>query len=95
MWESIDLLPTRRQLPFAMASPLFCVRHAGIFNRQMTMIIIEAEAQQLQPLPSSASIIIVLTVAENYFSKKRNALDYAVDLPLFIKILAKWRLNAA
>ncbi|WP_158237334.1 hypothetical protein [Aquimarina sp. MAR_2010_214] len=52
------------------------------------MIIIEAEAQQLQPLPSSASIIIVLTVAENYFSKKRNAVADVVGLPLFIKILA-------
>ncbi|WP_438426250.1 hypothetical protein [Aquimarina macrocephali] len=52
------------------------------------MIIIEAEAQQLQPLPSSASIIIVLTVAENYFNKKWNAVADVVGLPLFIKILA-------
>ena len=67
---------------------VFCVRHAGIFNRQIAMIIIEAEAQQLQPLPSSASIIIVLTHAENYFKKKWNAVADVVGLPLFIKILA-------
>ena len=42
-----------------------------IFNRQMAMIIMEAEGQQQQPLPSSASIIIVLTQTEKHFKSGR------------------------
>ncbi|WP_143273594.1 hypothetical protein [Aquimarina sp. MAR_2010_214] len=58
------------------------------------MINLEAEGQPQQQLRTSASRSIVLTQTVNYFSKKRNAVGDVVGLPLFIKILAKWRLNA-
>ena len=67
--------------------PVFCVHAVSSIGR-LPMINLEAEAQRLQPLRTSASRLIVLTHAENYFNKKWNAVADVVGLPLFIKILA-------
>ena len=58
-------------------------------NRRMAMIIIEVEApQQTAFAHFNFNNNRSYSKRKNYFKKKWNALDYAAELPLFIKILA-------